>query len=224
MAQALAAYAVENLEEDKENSEDDEDKGSDKDYEVSDEDIDDEDYKPGVKTRKEVKGARKRKQGFKLRIRQSARKTVQAAQVDNEKHNVPNEEESEKEERINKPKRTKKRRHRIEKRVATFPSKKRRQNDELVKYATNVHCFICKDEDIKYPTEDDFFVHIVKEHLDQSSPDKVVLPCGKCNKSFRVSGVKGSKSSHMRTPVYTLLNHLVDKHGIMRPDWAPIYK
>lgn len=189
---------------------------SDKDCVMSEEDnTDDADYKPTGKSRREVRGAKKRKLGFKLRIRQPAAEKANA-----EKDSTSDKSKKDTEEKA-KPKR--KRKAKTEKRVPSGSSKGRRQTEEVIQIAKNVHCFICEDEDIRYVTEDDLFEHIVMEHVDHSSETKMVLPCSKCDKSFRVPGVKGAKS-FMRTPMYTLLNHLVDKHGIVRPEWAPVYK
>ena len=231
VAQTIADFSeeVSRIERD-ENSAEENDRVSDKDYVISDDDNDnakDEDYKPTGRVKKDVKGAKKRKQGFKLRIRQSKK----AAEAEERKDEVGEEDSSNKDVQV-KTKRAKKRKNRTVKKIKikdlnvnsdSSSSKRRRQSDENVTYATNVHCFICEDETVLYPTEDDFFEHCLKEHVDHSEERKVLIPCNKCEKTFRVSTFRAGKS-YMRTPVYTLLNHLVDKHGLMRPEWAPVYK
>ena len=232
VAQTIADFSeeVSQIEKD-ENSGEENDRVSDKDYVVSDDDNDnteDEDYKPTGRVKKDIKGAKKRKQGFKLRIRQSKK----AAETEERKDEVGEEDISNKDVQV-KTKRAKKRKNRTMKKIKIkdfngssdigSSSKRRRQSDENVTYATNVHCFICEDETVLYPTEDDFFEHCLKEHVDHSEERKILIPCNKCDKTFRVSTFRAGKS-YMRTPVYTLLNHLVDKHGLMRPEWAPVYK
>ena len=230
VAQTIAAFSEEVSRNEKgENNADENDRVSEKDYDISEDDNDnaeDEDYKPAGRIKKDVKGAKKRKQGFKLRIRQSKK----GAETEERNDEVGEEDSSNKDVQV-KAKRIKKRKNRTEKKLkmkdytvsSSSNNKRRRQSDENVTYATNVHCFICEDERVLYPTEDDFFEHCLKEHVDHSEERKVLIPCNKCDKTFRVSTFRAGKS-YMRTPVYTLLNHLVDKHGLMRPEWAPVYK
>ncbi len=73
----------------------------------------------------------------------------------------------------------------------------------------------------RYPTEELYYEHVKTTHVQEFTSSRPTLPCTQCSKKFRVSKGKGA---FMRTPVFTLLNHLVEKHGIMRPDWAPVYK
>ncbi len=165
-----------------------------------------------TKSKRSVRGARKRKQGFQQKIEQERSPT-------NTKQDVVEKRKNNTASKDTKRKRGTKTR---EKSTAGAP-KKKRCTDDFEQRAVDIHCFMCEDDSVVYRTEDDFFDHCAEEHLNQNEQGKMQLPCCKCEKSFRVSASKGTRNS-LRTPVFILLNHLVEKHGEMRPDWAPVYK